>query len=110
MNIYIGNLSFETTEDELREEFRKFGEVVSVTIMNDRYIGSGQTKGYGYIEMTSKEDAANAIANLEGKVLKDHVVNVIQALPLTKNGTAIPNSTGKTRSYRIREREPLTST
>jgi len=46
MNIYVGNLSLETTEDELRKEFTEFGEVISVTIMNDKYIGSGQPRGY----------------------------------------------------------------
>ncbi len=51
MNIYVGNLSLETTEDELRREFTEFGAVISVTIMNDKYIGSGQPRGYGYVEM-----------------------------------------------------------
>jgi len=46
MNIYMGNLSLETTEDELRKEFTEFGGVLSVTIMNDKYIGSGQPRGY----------------------------------------------------------------
>ena len=56
MNIYVGNLSLEVTEDELRREFTAFGEVVSVIIMNDKYIGSGQPRGYGFIEMTSKSE------------------------------------------------------
>jgi RNA recognition motif-containing protein len=54
VNIYIGNLSLETTENNLRREFTEFGEVISVTIMNDKYIGSGQPRGYGYVEMTLK--------------------------------------------------------
>ena len=45
MNIYVGNLSLEVTEEELRQEFITFGEVISVTIMNDKYIGSGQSRG-----------------------------------------------------------------
>ncbi len=53
MNIYVGNLSLETTEDELRKEFTEFGEVISVTIMNNRYIDSGQQRGYGFVEMPS---------------------------------------------------------
>jgi RNA recognition motif-containing protein len=64
MNIYVGNLSFETTEDELRKEFTKFGKVISVTIMNDKYMGSGQPRDYGYVEMASKSEGATAIANL----------------------------------------------
>ena len=86
MNIYVGNLSLETTEDELRKEFTEFGEVISVTIMNDKYIGSGQPRGYGYVEMASKSEGATAIANLEGKKLRDRVVNVIEALPLSDKG------------------------
>ena len=58
MNIYVGNLSLETTEDELRKQFTEFGEVISVTIMDDKYIGSGQTRGYGYVEMASKSEGA----------------------------------------------------
>jgi RNA recognition motif-containing protein len=53
MNIYVGNLSLEVTEEELRREFMAFGEVISVTIMNDKYIGSGQYRGYGFVEMPS---------------------------------------------------------
>ncbi len=67
MNIYVGNLSLETTEDDLRKEFIEFGDVISVTIMNDKYIGSGQPRGYGYVEIASKSEGATAIANLEGK-------------------------------------------
>jgi RNA recognition motif-containing protein len=52
------------TEDELRKEFTAFGEVISVTIMDDRYIGSGQPRGYGFVEMTSKSEGTTAIDNL----------------------------------------------
>ena len=86
MNIYVGNLSLEVTEDELRKEFIEFGEVVSVTIMNDKYIGSGQQRGYGFVEMASKSEGATAITNLEGKTLRDRVVNVVEALPLSDKG------------------------
>ncbi len=86
MNIYVGNLPLETTEDELRKEFIEFGEVISVTIMDDKYIGSGQPRGYGYVEMASKSEGATAIASLEGKKLRDRVVNVVEALPLSDKG------------------------
>jgi len=90
MNIYVGNLSLETTEDELRREFVEFGEVLSVTIMNDKYIGSGQPRGYGYVEMASNAEGAAAIARFEGKMLRNRVVNVVEALPLSdKRGTTI---------------------
>ena len=93
MNIYVGNLSLETTEDELREEFIKFGEVISVTVMNDRYIGSGQPKGYGFVEMTSKSEGQVAIASLKGKRLRERVIDVIEALPFSdKRGIESPQS------------------
>ena len=106
MNIYVGNLSLDTTEDEIRKEFAEFGEVISVTIMNDRYIGSGQPRGYGYIEMVSKTAGAAAIAHIEGKKVRDHVINVVEALPLSeKNGTASMNIRNINRLNRKRERE-----
>jgi RNA recognition motif-containing protein len=83
MNIYVSNLSLEMTEDELRQEFMAYGEVTSVTIMNDKYIGSGQPRGYGFVEMTSKSEGAAAIANLKGKKLMNRVVDVVEALPLS---------------------------
>ncbi|MBN1161139.1 MAG: RNA-binding protein [Dehalococcoidales bacterium] len=84
MNIYIGNLSLETTEDELREAFAAFGEVTSVVIMNDKYIGSGQLSGYGFVEMASKSDGVAAIAGLHGKKVGDHYISLIEALPLSE--------------------------
>lgn len=83
MNIYVGNLPLEMTEEELRGEFLAFGEVVSVTIMNDKYIGSGQPRCYGYVEMTLKSDGATAVTSLNGKKVKDHIVEVVEALPLS---------------------------
>ena len=106
MNIYVGNLSLETTEDELREEFTEFGEVISVTIMNDRYIGSGQPRGYGYVEMASKSEGATAVTSLEGKRLRNRVVTVVEALPLSdKRGTTIPDSRNNNRPNKRRERK-----
>jgi len=105
MNIYVGNLSLEMTEDELRKEFTEFGDVTSVTIMNDKYIGSGQPRGYGYVEMASKSEGAAAIANLEGKKLRDRVVNVVEALPLSdKRGTVHLNIRSNNRLSKKRER------
>jgi RNA recognition motif-containing protein len=106
MNIYVGNLSLETTEDELREEFTEFGEVISVIVMNDKYIGSGQPRGYGYVEMSSKAEGTAAIASMEGKKLRNRVVTVVEALPLSnKNGTALPDVNNNNRSYKKRERK-----
>ena len=83
MNIYVGNLSLDVTEGELRQEFIPFGQVISVSIMNDRYIGSGQPRGYGFVEMPSKSEAETAIAGLNGKTLNDRVLEVVDALPLS---------------------------
>jgi RNA recognition motif-containing protein len=106
MNIYVGNLSLETTEAELREEFARFGEVISVTIMNDRYIGSGQPRGYGYVQMGSKADGVTAVTSLEGKIIRNMPVTVVEALPLSnKNGIAIPDIINNNRSNKKRERK-----
>ena len=70
MNIYVSNLSLDVTEEELRQEFTAFGEVVSVTIMNDTYIGSGQWRGYGFAEMLSPSEGQAAITALNGKSLR----------------------------------------
>jgi cold-inducible RNA-binding protein len=108
MNIYVGNLSLETTEDELRKEFTEFGEVISVTIMNDKYIGSGQPRGYGYVEMASKSEGTTAIANLEGKTLRNRIVNVVEALPLSdKRGTVPHNIRSNNRLNKKRERRDI---
>jgi RNA recognition motif-containing protein len=85
MNIYVGNLSLEATEEELRQEFMAFGQVVSVSIMNDRYIGSGQPRGYGFVEMPSPSEGKTAITALNGRTLRHMTINVIEALPLSDN-------------------------
>ena len=86
MNIYVGNLSLEVTEEELRQEFMTFGEVISVTIMNNKYIGSGQSRGYGFVEMPSVSEGQAAITALNEKTLRHRTIDVIQALPLSDNG------------------------
>src|SRR3972149_5401686 len=90
MNIYVGNLSLEVTEDELKKEFLVYGKVASVTMMNDKYIGSGQPRGYGYVEMSLKSEGTTAIANLQGKKLKERIVEVVEALPLSDKKHAEP--------------------
>jgi RNA recognition motif-containing protein len=85
MNIYVGNLALEVTGEELRREFMAFGEVISVNIMNDKYIGSGQSKGYAFVEMLSKSEGKAAITALNGKTLKQRTINIIEALPLSDN-------------------------
>ena len=83
MNIFVGNLSLEVTAEELQREFIVFGEVKSVTIMNDRYIGSGQSRGYGFVEMPSQSEGQAAITALNGQSLRHRTIDVIEALPLS---------------------------
>jgi RNA recognition motif-containing protein len=90
MHIYVGNLPLEMTENELRGEFLPFGVVSSVIIMNDKYIGSGQPRCYGYVEMTTKAEGAAAISGLNGKKVREHVVDVVEALPLSDKKHAQP--------------------
>jgi RNA recognition motif-containing protein len=73
-----------------------FGEVTSVIIMNDKYIGSGQLRGYGFVEMTSKSEGEAAIKSLQGKRLRDRLINVVEALPLSDN-----NDKGSLNSRRV---------
>jgi len=81
MNIYVGNLSREVTEDELEKEFTAFGEVTSVRIIKDKY--SGQSRGFGFVEMPSKSEGEAAIAGLKGKTLKERTLDVNEARPRT---------------------------
>jgi len=106
MNIYIGNLSLEVTEGELRQEFMAFGEVISVTIMNDRYIGSGQSRGYAFVEMPSQSEGKAAIAALNDKTLRHMTINVIEALPLSdkKGDGSYTARKGGWFSSRVRQR------
>lgn len=83
MNIYVGNLPLEVTEDELRQEFMAYGEVKSINIMNDKYIGSGQQRGYGFVEMSSQPEGKAAITALSGKTLRHMTISVVEALPLS---------------------------
>jgi len=79
MKIYVGNLSYEVTEEDLRQEFGAFGEVTSADIVTDKY--SGRPRGFGFVEMATKSEAEAAIAGLNGKTLKDRTVVVNEARP-----------------------------
>jgi len=83
MKIYVGNLPYEVTEQELREEFATFGEVTSVNIVKDKY--SGRPRGFGFVEMASVSQGQAAIAGLNGKTLKDQTLNVNAARPPSDN-------------------------
>ena len=92
MRIYVGNLSYDTTEDELRKDFSTFGEVVSVSVVTDRY--SGRSKGFAFVEMTNKAEADAAIAGLNGKAVKERTLVVNEARPRTEGGSSGGRSGG----------------
>ena len=79
MNIYVGNLSNEVTEEDLKQAFEGFGQVVSVNIIKDRY--SGESRGFGFVEMPAKAEAQSAIEGLNGKDLKGQMLKVSEARP-----------------------------
>jgi cold-inducible RNA-binding protein len=83
MNIYVGNLSYEVNEEDLQEAFKAFGQVESAKIITDKY--SGQSKGFGFVEMPSKAEGQSAIDGLNGKELKGRTINVNEARPRSES-------------------------
>jgi RNA recognition motif-containing protein len=81
MNIYVGNLSFNVTEDDLRQAFEGFGQLASVSIIKDKF--TGQSKGFGFVEMPSNDEAKAAISGMNGKEMKGRTLNVNEARPRT---------------------------
>lgn len=79
MNIYVGNLPYSVTEEELTELFAEYGEVSAVNMITDKY--SGQSKGFAFVEMPSEADAEEAIKALNHSLLKDRNLKVNQARP-----------------------------
>lgn len=79
MNIYVGNLSRDTTEDDLRLAFESFGQVESVTIIKDKF--SGESRGFGFVGMPVEDDAKAAITGMNGKELKGRTLSVNKARP-----------------------------
>jgi RNA recognition motif-containing protein len=79
MNIYVGNLSPNVREEDLKQSFEAFGQIEAVRIVKDRY--SGDSKGFGFVEMPSKDEAQSAIDGLNGKELKGQSLTVNEARP-----------------------------
>ncbi|MDH5174507.1 MAG: RNA-binding protein [Elusimicrobiota bacterium] len=79
MNIYVGNLSRDVTEEDLRQTFEAFGKVESATLIKDKF--SGESRGFGFVEMPAKAEAQSAIADLNGKELKGRPLKVNEARP-----------------------------
>ncbi len=82
--LYVGNLSYNTHDEDLREAFSKIGEVVSVTLIVDQ--ATGRSKGFGFVEMASDEDAEKAISTMNGTNFMDRTITVNEARPKTDGG------------------------
>ncbi len=79
MNIYVGNLAADVTEDDLRQLFEEFGQVESATVMKDKF--SGEPRGFGFVDMPSKQEGTAAIAGVNGKTVKGQALKVDEARP-----------------------------
>jgi cold-inducible RNA-binding protein len=84
MNIYVGNLSFEVTEDNLRSAFEDFGSVDSVRLITDKY--TGRSKGFAFVEMTDNDEAKAAMSELNDKEFMGRTIKVNEARPRTEGG------------------------
>ena len=83
MNIYVGNLSYDVTEGDLKEAFEVFGEVETVRVLKDN--DTGRSKGFGFVEMPNNADAQSAIDDLNEKEMKGRTIKVNTARPRTEN-------------------------
>jgi RNA recognition motif-containing protein len=92
MNIYVGNMSYDTTEDQLRQAFEGYGEVTKVSLITDR--DSGQPKGFAFVEMPKQQEAQAAIAGLHEKEMNGRNLNINEAKPREASG----NRSGGNRS------------
>lgn len=84
MNIYVGNLSFEVTDEDLQQAFSAFGQITSVSVVKDKF--TGQSRGFGFVEMPNPAEAQAAIAGLNGKEIKGRALNINEARPRTEGG------------------------
>jgi cold-inducible RNA-binding protein len=89
MKIYVGNLSYEVTEEELRQEFATYGTVSSVSIVTDKY--DNRPKGFGFVEMPTKSEAETAISALNGKMLGEKALMVNEARPKSESRGSFNN-------------------
>ena len=89
MNIYVGNLSYQLTEEELKAAFSQFGDVASATIIKDKL--SGKSKGFGFVEMPNRSAAETAINELDGTQLRGRSIKVNVARPRDERSARRPN-------------------
>ena len=97
-NIFVGNLNFNTNEDELRQAFEAYGQVDRVSILTDR--DTGRSRGFGFVEMTSAEDGEKAIAALNGSQIGGRTINVNEARPKSDRGGGGGGGGGRDRGDR----------
>ncbi|HEU5014404.1 MAG TPA: RNA-binding protein [Roseiflexaceae bacterium] len=83
MNLYVGNLSFQASEEDLQELFTAYGKVDTATVIRDRF--SGESRGFGFVEMPDRDEAMAAIAGLAGKDLQGRAITVNEARPREDN-------------------------
>ncbi|HIJ64901.1 MAG TPA: RNA-binding protein [Candidatus Hydrogenedentes bacterium] len=81
MNIYVGNLSYDTGDAELREAFARYGDVEEARVIQDKY--TGRSRGFGFVEMPNDSEAKTAIAELNGTTLQGRTLTVNEARPRT---------------------------
>jgi RNA recognition motif-containing protein len=92
MKIYVGNLSYQVTDEELRQEFSAYGTVSTVSIVTDRY--DNRPKGFAFVEMPTKSEAEAAIAGLNGKVLDNKTLMVNESRPKSDSRGSFNNRKG----------------
>jgi RNA recognition motif-containing protein len=96
-NIFVGNLNYQTTQEDLREMFSPFGAVEAVNVITDR--DTGQARGFAFVEMTNKNEAENAIASLNGAQLNGRAMNVNEARPKPQGGGGGGKGRGNSGGY-----------
>ena len=97
MKIYVGNISYDVTEEDLRQAFEAMGQVTSVSIIKDKF--SGRSKGFGFVEMPEKAEAESAITNLNGKELQGRALNVNEARPRPEGDRGRGRQMGRRNSW-----------
>jgi len=92
MNIFVGNLARDVTEEDLQEAFGAFGKILSVAVIKDKF--TGEPRGFGFVEMSNQTEALAAISGLNGKPLKGQAINVNEARPRAGGGGRGPGHGG----------------
>ena len=102
MKLYIGNLAFSVTEETLKKEFSKFGNIEEATLIMDKF--SGRSKGFGFVNFSDDEAAKKAIAEMNEKELEGRPLKVSEAKPMSESGNRDRNSRGRDFNSRPRRR------